>query len=178
MEALLRAPGRPELPGVERRRVEEMCLRVRRSAQEDRGEWEELRRSIEGTTGQVIHGDMHAANVIWSEEAGYLFADFDKIAFGPAMFDVAKYIAISIYGPDIDSPDEGVRRLLQGYRSVEAGRHALDTHQLLMMVRAMQFQALWPLERLLLHGDSRMAPYVLEWISRTTVLADLSRLPE
>lgn len=72
-------------------------------------------------TAQPIHGDMHWGNLV-ATTSGFGFIDFDKVMFGPPVFDLAKLIATGMFSGG-DSVRFQVRRatqLIEGYEGVRA----------------------------------------------------------
>jgi Ser/Thr protein kinase RdoA (MazF antagonist) len=69
---------------------------------------------------QLIHGDLHAANVLVNDQ-GAAFIDFDKMMVGPRVFDLAKYIATTcFYGQhEVKLARRSVSELLAGYEEVD-----------------------------------------------------------
>jgi Ser/Thr protein kinase RdoA (MazF antagonist) len=61
--------------------------------------WERLRASGR-LPSQLLHGDVHAGNVLITPGAPAAFIDFDKMMVGPRIFDLAKYVATSLINGD------------------------------------------------------------------------------
>lgn len=72
---------------------------------------------------QLLHGDLHAKNVLVSDPAmggPPAFIDFDKMMVGPRVFDIAKYVSTSCFfgHPGARLARAAVVRFLDGYTSV------------------------------------------------------------
>lgn len=69
---------------------------------------------------QVMHGDLHAANVLVDHD-GAEFIDFDKMMIGPRVFDLAKFISTSCFMGRSRArlARSAVDELLAGYESVD-----------------------------------------------------------
>jgi len=100
---------------------------------------------------QPIHGDLHWANVV-ATSTGFGFIDFDKLAFAPPVFDLAKLIATGMFsiGERAQFHAGKVTELLQGYESLrpltDIERAALEGAVILLNAETARLGALYNIE--------------------------------
>ncbi len=70
---------------------------------------------------QPVHGDLHLGNIVTVPD-GFGYIDFDKVMFAPAVFDLAKLIATSMFLPGVPVRFQVGKTadLLAGYTSVRS----------------------------------------------------------
>jgi Ser/Thr protein kinase RdoA (MazF antagonist) len=68
---------------------------------------------------QPIHGDLHWGNLVATAD-GFGFIDFDKVMFGPPVFDLAKLIATGMFrgGDQVRFQARKTTQLIEGYEAV------------------------------------------------------------
>lgn len=85
---------------------------------------------------QLIHADVKPANAIIRQDHLVGLVDFDDLAIGPPVVDLAVALAEFALDPHSDAPDhDNVRALLNGYRSVCAA----DEGEIAVLVPCMVF---------------------------------------
>lgn len=113
---------------------------------------------------QLIHGDFHRENILCDQQRSCVITDFDKIAWGPRVYDVAKFVACT-YVTQRGFHRREAEAFVEGYQSV-IPLSRVEIASIPELMRALSIGATWVLEEYYLRGNDRVRPYIFEHATR------------
>lgn len=124
-------------------------------------------------SAQFIHGDFQPSNIISVTPSEFVVVDFDKLAFGPPVFDLAKLISCACFS-GMKRPRFERSTAAALIASYDATRKltSLERQSLPWLVVMNQFSGLWVIEEYFERGNALVGPLINEYVRRLAWLSD------